>query len=86
MRTAISTLPPWVWGVAGLLALLPAAGFHMIIASLTPDNEPSFIFFYWVGALYVLLRKTALLGQVLKRFGVLAGLELVILAVVRFLF
>jgi hypothetical protein len=86
MRAAISTLPPWAWGLAGLLALLPAAGFHLIIASLTPDNEPSFIFFYWVGALYVLLRKTELLGQVLKRFGVLAGLELAILAAIYFIF
>jgi hypothetical protein len=86
MRTAISTLPPWAWGVAGLLALLPAAGFHLIIASLTPRSEPSFIFFYWIAALYVLLRKTDRLGQMLRRIGVLVGLELVILAVVRFLF
>ena len=86
MRTAISTLPAWAWGFAGLLALLPAAGFHLIIASLTPRSEPSFIFFYWMAGLYVLLRKTELLSQMLKRFGMLAGLELMILAAIRFVF
>jgi len=72
---AITTLPPHGWAVAGLLAILPAAGFYFIIRAFTPQAQASFAFFYWIAATYVLLRKSHLMRQILKRTGVLMILE-----------
>ncbi len=71
----LSTLPQWAWGVAGLLAIAPAVGFYLLLTRAVPDPRPSFIFFYWIGALYVTMRRSTELAQIFKRIGVMLGLE-----------
>ena len=71
----ISHLPYWAWGVAGLLAIAPAAGFYLLMTRVAPHPEPVFLFFYWAAALYVSVRKTTVFIQVFKRIGVLLALE-----------
>jgi hypothetical protein len=83
-RDPLGVLPVWAYGVAGLLALAPAVGFHLLIRSLAPRPVPAFIFFYWVGALYVAVRKVESLTQVYKRIGVLVVLEGIVYLAVRF--
>jgi len=85
MRFAISTLPWQGWVTAAFLATLPAVGFYLLIHTLTVRAEPSFIFFYWVAAAYVLLRKTHLLRQVYLRTGLLVGIETLGLLVAKLL-
>lgn len=85
MRAAISTLPWHGWVTAALLAVLPAGGFYLLIRALTAQAESFFIFFYWMAAAYVLLRRTHLLRQVYLRTGLLVGLETLGLLVARLL-
>ena len=79
----ISSLPGWAWGMAGLLAIVPAAGFHIIINALAPHPEPFFLFFYWLAALYAIMRKTDTGRGILNKTGLIVALELVVILVVK---
>ncbi len=75
MAGAISDLPLWMWGLAGLLAVAPAVGLHLIVAPLARNSQASFIFFYWLGALYFCVRKAATFEGVVRRTIILLACE-----------